>query len=91
MRKLNRGLQPSNGFGMMSRLVLFLDADIRLSPKFATTLIPTLQVGHYYRPDPVLTGTDGTFVVARSDFERSGGFDELYQGGLRGITSCYGS
>ena len=74
-RKVGATKVPTN-----AEWLCFYDADIKFASEFATEVIPTLRTGHYYRPEPILNGTSGTFLVAKSDFERSGGFDELYQG-----------
>jgi glycosyltransferase involved in cell wall biosynthesis len=59
----------------------FCDADILFSTSFASTVLPILQPGHYYRPDRLDDlGLWGTFICRRSDFEKVGGFDEVYQG-----------
>ncbi len=59
----------------------FCDADILFAPTFAAAVVPMLHRGHYYRPDPLDDlGIWGTFVCHRADFERVGGYDEVYQG-----------
>lgn len=59
----------------------FCDADIVLAPEFTSTVRPLLQPGHYYRADALDdAGIWGTFLCRRADFERVGGFDEVYQG-----------
>jgi glycosyltransferase involved in cell wall biosynthesis len=59
----------------------FCDADILLEPSFAAAVLPLLRPGHSYHPDVLDdTGLWGTFLCAREDFERVGGYDEVYQG-----------
>jgi glycosyltransferase involved in cell wall biosynthesis len=58
----------------------FCDADIRLAAEFAGTLAGLLRPGRSFRPQPIPHGAAGTLVVARTDFERIGGYDEIYQG-----------
>jgi glycosyltransferase involved in cell wall biosynthesis len=58
----------------------FLDADVAVAPDFARTFFPLLAPGGYYRPDPTPNGTAGTVAVARTDFDRAGGYDECYRG-----------
>jgi glycosyltransferase involved in cell wall biosynthesis len=59
----------------------FCDADVLPVPSFAAAVAPLLAAGHYYRPDAQDDqGLWGTFLCARADFERVGGYDEVYQG-----------
>ncbi len=58
----------------------FVDADVLLDPSFAAALRPQLAPGRYHRADSVLEGIGGTFVCARADFERAGGYDEAFRG-----------
>jgi predicted O-linked N-acetylglucosamine transferase (SPINDLY family)/glycosyltransferase involved in cell wall biosynthesis len=59
----------------------FCDADILLAPSFANTVIPLLRPGNHYRAHPLVDPClYGTFVCARSDFLRMGGYDEVMQG-----------
>ncbi len=56
--------------------ICFVDADIVLDPAFAATVLPQVRPGNFYRPDPERMGVSGTFLVARADFARAGGYDE---------------
>jgi glycosyltransferase involved in cell wall biosynthesis len=58
----------------------FIDADVRCAPGFAAEVSSLLEPGFYYRPLPPDTLTWGTAIVARSDFERVGGYDEVMVG-----------
>lgn len=59
----------------------FIDADILLAPTFTSAVLPLLEPGHYYRAEPLDdAGTWGTFLCRKADFERVGGFDEVFQG-----------
>jgi glycosyltransferase involved in cell wall biosynthesis len=58
----------------------FIDADIRIAPNVAETILPRLDPGSYFCPDPFAEGTEGTFVCSREDFERTGGYDEVLRG-----------
>jgi glycosyltransferase involved in cell wall biosynthesis len=58
----------------------FFDADVILSPHFAERLLPGLQAGHYYVAEPWTRHLTGTFICSRSDFQRVGGYDEVFQG-----------
>jgi len=59
----------------------FRDAEVLLEPSFAATVLPLLRPGHYYRSDSLADpGLFGTFICSRADFERVGGYDEVYQG-----------
>ena len=59
--------------------ICFIDADIVLDPAFATTVLPQVKPGHFYRAHPQSTGIVGTFIVSRDDFEKSGGYDEVFR------------
>src|SRR5262245_31215668 len=52
----------------------FIDADVALDPSFTTSVLPLLRPGHYYKAQPFQKGLFGTFLCARSDFERVGGY-----------------
>jgi glycosyltransferase involved in cell wall biosynthesis len=58
----------------------FVDADVRLEPGFAEEMRARIRPGTYYRAASDDGGLGGTFVCARDDFERVGGYDEVYQG-----------
>jgi glycosyltransferase involved in cell wall biosynthesis len=56
----------------------FVDADVVLDPGFAAAIRPALAPGGFYRARSDDPGLGGTFVCARADFERVGGYDEVY-------------
>ncbi|MCI0457300.1 MAG: galactosyltransferase-related protein [Gemmataceae bacterium] len=56
--------------------ICFVDSDIILNPAFAATVTPQVRPGNFYRPYPERGGISGTFLVARADFARAGGYDE---------------
>ena len=58
--------------------ICFVDSDVVLEPGFSATLLSTLQPGGFYRVCSTDRGLGGTFACARSDFERVGGYDEMY-------------
>ncbi len=58
----------------------FFDADILWAAEFASTVIPGLQAGHYYRAQPVTPQTWGSFICRREDFDAVGGYDEAFVG-----------
>lgn len=60
--------------------ICFVDADVAISPEFADAVRPTLTAGCFYRVPSPDGGLGGTFVCARADFERVGGYDETYRG-----------
>jgi glycosyltransferase involved in cell wall biosynthesis len=61
--------------------ICFRDADVVLAPSFAEQVMPLLRPGGYYLGDPLDdVALCGTFVCARSDFVRIGGYDEVYEG-----------
>ena len=58
--------------------ICFVDSDIVLAPGFATALAPALRSGGFYRLWSTDAGLVGTFACSRADFERVGGYDEVY-------------
>jgi glycosyltransferase involved in cell wall biosynthesis len=58
----------------------FVDADVKLEPGFGAALSQTLAPGGYYRVVSGDGGIGGTFACSRADFERVGGYDEIYRG-----------
>jgi glycosyltransferase involved in cell wall biosynthesis len=60
--------------------ICFVDADVVLDSGFTPALLPMLTPGGYYRVLAGDGGVGGTFACARSDFERVGGYDEVYRG-----------
>jgi N-terminal domain of galactosyltransferase len=56
----------------------FVDSDVILSREFAATVMPMLATGGYYRAFSSDRGLGGTFVCSTADFERVGGYDEVY-------------
>lgn len=58
----------------------FFDADILWSPELATTVLPQLRPGHFYRAQPVTLQTWGSVICHRQDFEAIGGYDEAFTG-----------
>jgi glycosyltransferase involved in cell wall biosynthesis len=56
----------------------FVDSDVVLDPGFAAAIRPMLAPGGFYRARSDDPGLGGTFVCARGDFERVGGYDEVY-------------
>lgn len=62
-----------------SRWLCFFDADVVLDPHFAGRILPSLQSGHYYGVLTEDEGLIGPIVCARSDFERVGGYDEVFE------------
>ncbi len=58
-----------------------IDCDILVAPHFVDALSPVLRPGRYYRPSPRQDlGLWGTFVAERQAIEKTGGFDEVFQG-----------
>jgi hypothetical protein len=89
-----RASQPDGGFNVSrarnlgaatarSDWLLFVDADIKLDPKFVETMRPVLTQGHYYQPVPKNTGGGGnygTFLCSAADFAAIEGYDEVFEG-----------
>ena len=60
--------------------ICFVDADVVLDPGFTPALLEVLAPAGYYRVLAGDGGVGGTFACARADFERVGGYDEVYRG-----------
>lgn len=58
----------------------FVDADILVDAKFTDTLTPLLTRPHYLVADPPGPQFNGTIVMAKKDFVRIGGYDEVFEG-----------
>jgi glycosyltransferase involved in cell wall biosynthesis len=58
--------------------IAFVDADVVLDPGFAGAVRPLLVPGGFYRCRSDDPGLGGTFLCARDDFQRVGGYDEVY-------------
>ncbi len=61
-----------------SNWIGFVDSDVLLDPGFAAAIGPHLKPGGYYRARSDDPGLGGTFLCTHADFERVGGFDEVY-------------
>jgi hypothetical protein len=61
-----------------ARWICFVDSDVMLEPGFSTALLESLTPGGFYRVWSTDRGLVGTFACARADFERAGGYDEVY-------------
>jgi glycosyltransferase involved in cell wall biosynthesis len=59
--------------------ICFVDSDVILHPDFSKLVAPALAAGGYYRAFSSDRGLGGTFVCSRTDFERVGGYDEMYR------------
>jgi hypothetical protein len=58
--------------------ICFVDSDVVLEPGFSAALLSTLTPGGFYRVWSTDRGLVGTFACARADFDRVGGYDEVY-------------
>lgn len=58
----------------------FVDADILVGASFADDLLGQLQEGCFFQADPCPHELSGLVVCARADFQRIGGYDEVFQG-----------
>ena len=58
--------------------ICFVDSDVVLAPEFSAVVAPALAPGGFYRAFAQDRGLGGTFVCSRADFERIGGYDEVY-------------
>ena len=63
-----------------STWLCFFDADVRLADGFVDSVFPRLAPGGFYRLSSPDGGLGGTFLCERADFERVGGYDEIYRG-----------
>ena len=57
--------------------ICFMDADVVPDPRFAGEVIPRLVTGHSVHALPQVTGTIGTYILARETFGRTPGYDEV--------------
>ena len=64
--------------GADAEWVAFVDSDVVLDPGFAAQVRRLVAPGGWYRCRSDDPGLGGTFVCARGDFERVGGYDEVY-------------
>lgn len=71
----NRGAALARGDWLV-----FVDADILLSPGFIERFVGRLSPGHFYRPRPAVPDMHGMFICSRSNFLEVGGYDEAIQG-----------
>lgn len=74
-RALNEGSRACD-----SPWICFCDADILLHPSFGADIFPLLRPGHYYRGPLLGLCIFGTMICSRPDFNRAGGYDEVYKG-----------
>ena len=58
--------------------ICFVDSDVVLESGFGAVLLSTVKPGGFYRVWSTDRGLVGTFACARSDFDRVGGYDEIY-------------
>jgi glycosyltransferase involved in cell wall biosynthesis len=58
--------------------ICFVDSDVVLEQGFIEAVLPTLQPGGFYRAWSDDRGLGGTFVCSRTDYDRAGGYDEVY-------------
>lgn len=61
-------------------VVCLIDADVRVAPEFAATVLPHFDPRRYYLPEPLAGDISGTFVCARAAFEFAEGYDEACMG-----------
>ncbi|MDP2132670.1 MAG: glycosyltransferase [Sulfuritalea sp.] len=61
-----------------SEWLCFIDADISPHRKFLASLLPSLKPGCYLHGTPLVTDKYGTFLCRRQDFDRIGGYDEVF-------------
>lgn len=75
-RACNAGSRAVN-----SPWICFCDCDVLFDRGFAARVLPRLEPGRYYTPQPIREwGLMGTVICARADFERVDGYDEVYEG-----------
>jgi glycosyltransferase involved in cell wall biosynthesis len=71
----NRGAEVA-----VSPWLLFIDADVCVTPGFVQTVRRQLEVGAFFGAEPLKHGIWGTIFVHRIDFDAIGGYDESFQG-----------
>ncbi len=59
--------------------ICFVDSDVVIAAEFSRVMVPRLAPGGYYRATSKDRGLGGTFICSRADFERAGGYDEMYR------------
>jgi glycosyltransferase involved in cell wall biosynthesis len=73
--------------------LVFIDADVKAAPGWVAWMRKNLQAGNFYRAtrigDARVPETFGTWICARSDFERIGGYDEVFRGWGGEDHDCY--
>ncbi|HEY5106678.1 MAG TPA: glycosyltransferase family A protein [Caulobacteraceae bacterium] len=60
--------------------LLFVDADALVGAGFRERVEPLLAKGWFLLPQPRPAVLWGTLIVSRADFERIGGYDEVFEG-----------
>ncbi len=70
--------------GCRADWIAFVDADIKLAPRWIEVMRKNLRPGTVFRSREAISGKDlekfGTAVCSRADFDRVGGFDEALTG-----------
>lgn len=61
-------------------VLCFVDADIMLDPQFGAWISQHCLEKTFLRAQPLSMDTWGTFACRREDFQRVGGYDEIYEG-----------
>lgn len=61
-------------------VVCLIDADVRVAPEFAATVLAHFDPRRYYLAEPLAGDISGTFVCARAAFEFAEGYDEACMG-----------
>lgn len=74
-RARNAGARAASG-----RFLVFIDADVVCPSRLTDSLRTLLEPRVFVRVEPVVPDLWGTVAVARSDFERVGGYDEVIKG-----------
>ena len=64
----------------VSPWLLFIDADVCVTPQFIPTVLTQLEPGAFFGAEPLKHGIWGTIFVHRNDFDAIEGYDELFQG-----------
>jgi glycosyltransferase involved in cell wall biosynthesis len=92
-KTFNRSLASNaGGEAVDSAWICFCDCDVQFDPGFASHMLPRLEPGRYYCPHPIREwGLNGTFICARADFERVGGYDAVYEGWGEDDVDLYGA
>ena len=69
--------------------LLFIDADVLLTPQILEMSRETIRPGVFFMPYPRPADLGGTVLVSRADFDRIGGYEVVFEGwGAEDVDFC---